>query len=264
MNTKDLLVERKGHIATVTLNRPEKLNALSSALLLEIEAVALEFRDDVETRVVIFNGAGKHFSAGADLSDPARKARADAPLVEKRRAMRVGHRAVRALFEMDQITIAAIHGAAVGGAVVLAAAMDFRIGSEDCFAYVAEINLGMNLNWLGLPLLVHHVGPSRAKRMAILGQKEKAQTLLDWGFLDEVVPRDRLMERALEIAEAYAAQPPVPAQMIKRSVNAISSALDQSIMHMDFDQYLLATSGEDHAEAVQAFFDKRKPVFRGN
>jgi len=108
------------------------------------------------------------------------------------------------------------------------------------------------------------IGPARAKRMVILGNKEKAETLLNWGFLDEVVAENQLLARAMEMAEAYAAQPPIAAQMVKRSVNAISSALDQAIMHMDTDQYLYATSGEDFQEAIQAYIEKRKGMFKGN
>ena len=81
----------------------------------------------------------------------------------------------------------------------------------------------MNLQWVALPLCVHLIGPSRAKRMIGLGQREDAETLLRWGFYDELAPADRLMERALAMAEEYASRPPLPAQMIKQSVNAIVS-----------------------------------------
>ena len=104
-----LQVIREGHVATVTLNRPEKLNALSVALMEEIEHVAGTFREDAETRVVIFTGAGKHFTAGADLSDPEREKRMKATLTERRRALGIGPRMTRALLEIDPITIAAVN-----------------------------------------------------------------------------------------------------------------------------------------------------------
>lgn len=121
----------------------------------------------------------------------------------------------------------------------------------------------MNLMWLGLPLCVRLVGPAKAKRMVILGHEERAPTLLEWGFLDEVVPRQTLVERALELATRYAAQPPVQAQMIKRSINMLVSALDPAIMHMDFDQFQLATASEDAREARSAQAENREASFSG-
>lgn len=263
MDYKNLIVERSGPIAVVTLNRPEQLNALSTDLMEEMCAVAEGFGDDLETRVVIFTGAGKHFSAGMDLKDPRRAAVINESVLARQRQFAVGPRMIRKLIEISQITIAAIHGVALGGGACITTALDFRIGTDDCRAGYPEINLGIPLSWISLPLCVHLVGPARAKRMVILGQKEEARTLLDWGFLDEVVPGDKLMERATQMAGEYAARAPIAAQMIKRSINAVTNALDQSIMHMDTDQVLLAQSTRDFGEAIGAFFEKRKPEFKG-
>ena len=264
MEYKDLIVKRSGHIAVVTFNRPDKLNALSLDLHEEIQTVARAFNEDAVTRVVIFTGKGKDFSSGADLSDPRKMEQAQDSLLLKLRHSKTGHLTIRSIFEMDQITIAAVNGHALGGGACIASACDFRIGAENCLIGYPEVSLAMNLSWMALPLCVHLIGPARAKRMVILGNKENADTLLKWGFLDEVVPEDQLVNRAMEMAEAYAAQPPIAAQMVKRSVNAISSALDQAIMHMDSDQYLYATSGEDFQEAIQAFIEKRKGIYKGN
>ena len=263
MDYENLTVEKRCRIAVVTLNRPDALNALSADLMKEIEKVCEEFQEDVETRVVIFTGAGKYFSAGVDLKDPKRIVGGQTSGLLRQRHFHIGPRIIKKLLDMNQITIAAINGGALGGAACIVSALDFRIGDEGCFVSYPEINLGIPLSWVGLPLCVHLVGPARAKRFVILGHKEKAQTLLEWGFLDEVVPKDKLIEKAIEMAEEYAAQPPIAAQMIKRSVNAISSALDQAIMHMDTDQVLLAQNTEDFVEGVGAFLGKRKPEFKG-
>lgn len=263
MSYELVTIERNNHIATVSLNRPEKLNALSLDLMEELVQVADEFQEDTDTRVVIFTGAGKHFSAGADLNDPRRASLMNQPFVARRRTTHIGQRLIRRLQEIEQITIAAINGGALGGAACIVTALDFRIGSDDSFVSYPEINLGMNLSWLGLPLCAHLVGPARAKRLIILGEKEQANTLLQWGFLDKVVPRAELLKAANDMAADYAAKPPVAAQMIKRSINVVSSALDHAIMHMDTDQFLLTTSTEDFQEASLAYFEKRTPVFRG-
>jgi len=261
MEYRYIQIERGGDIATVTFNRPKVANALNAGHIEEIEHAALSFREDIETRVVVFTGAGKHFTSGADLNE--RVAEGDL-LSAMRRKRRIGQRCIQALLDMDQITIAAWTGAAMGGGACVATALDFRIGADDCFMSYPEILIGVPLMWQALPLCVHLVGPARAKRLVIGGEHVRAPTLLEWGVLDEMAGRDAVMERAMEWARHYAAQPPIAAQMIKRSVNAITGALDRSIMHMDFDQHLLASHSEDAAAAIRSYRENTPRVFKGN
>jgi enoyl-CoA hydratase/carnithine racemase len=261
MEYKHLLIEKRDdHIAIVTLNRPDHLNTLNSTLKSEIEHLTEEFQRDTETRVVIFTGAGKYFSGGADLKEPP----VPSTLLEQTRAKQSGPRMIRKIFMMDQITIAAINGGAFGGGACIVSACDFRIGSEDSMAGFPESRLGMNLSWISVPLVTHLIGPTNAKEMIILGKNIDAQTLLKWGFLSEIVPRENLLERAIEIAKEYVEMPPIPAQMIKKSINHIIGALDQAIMHMDADQHSLTMRTEDLREGIAAFFDKRKGNYKGN
>ena len=257
-----LSVVRKDTVTTVTLNRPDALNALNTPLMSEIEQVSRSFLDDEQTRVVVFMGEGKHFSAGADLKQP--RAQEESSLLMRRRQAGLGARMIRAIFEINQVTICAIQGVALGGAACIATACDFRIGSDDCKVGYPEVNLGINLMWQSLPLVVRLVGPARAKRMIMLGRHEDAQTLLTWGFLDEVVPRTGLAAAAMRLAETYSRQPPIAVQMIKQSINAVSAAMDDAIMHMDTDQNILTTMTEDRSEGIKAFFEKREPEFKGN
>jgi enoyl-CoA hydratase/carnithine racemase len=262
MSYEHLIIERKGHVALVTFNRPAKANALNYEHLAEIESAALSFRDDAETRVVIFTGAGTHFSSGADLTDPGTAFQG--PLSLRRRRSRIGERAIQALYGIDQITIAAWNGAAMGGGACITTALDFRIGAEDCFMQYPEVDIGVNLMWKSLPLITHLVGPARAKRLVAGGERIQASDLLAWGVLDQQVPRVELLDAASALAERYVNKPPVAVQMIKQSVNQIVSALDEAVMHMDVDQNLLAQSAEDRQTAVRAYLNKTEPTFTGN
>ena len=252
---------RVDRVTIVRLNRPKVMNALNSVIMEEIESVSRSFLHDEQTRVVVFAGNGKHFSSGADLKpsapDPGRS------LLQTRRDAGLGARMIRAICEINQVTIAAVQGAALGGGACIPTACDFRIGTTDSFCGYPEVNLGINLMWRALPLCVRLIGPARAKRMIMLGEKIDAATLLEWGFLDQVVERKDLDIAATDLANRYANQPPIAVQMIKQSINAVSSALDDAVMHMDTDQNLLTASTEDRKEGINAFFEKRPPEFHG-
>ena len=262
MDYENLLVEQMEHVALVTFNRPEKANALNYAHLAEIEHLALSLRDEADIRVIIFTGTGKHFSSGADLTDPGTEYQG--PLVLRRRKNRMGERVINALLAIDQITIAAWNGGALGGGACITTACDFRIGAEDCFMQYPEIDIGMNLQWKSLPLITHLVGSARAKRLVAGGERIHAQTLFEWGVLDEIVPLDDLFPKAKRLAEFYASKSPVAVQMIKKSINTITGALDQSIMHMDSDQHMVASASADSKEAVRSYLHKAKPTFTGD
>ncbi len=262
MDYKYITIEHQGHVASVTFNRPQKANALNYAMLVEIEHAALAFREDIKTRVVVFTGAGKHFSSGFDLTDP--NTEFTGPMLQRRRRHRIGARAISALHNMDQITIAAWNGAAMGGGACIPTALDFRIGTKTSVMRYPEVDLGVNLMWHSLPLCVHLVGPARAKRLVVGGELITAPTMLEWGLLDEVVSQDQLIEKTRDLALFYSAKPPIAAQMIKRSINRISGALDQSIMDMDADQNLLTRSTKDMSEAIRAYLAKEEPVFKGD
>lgn len=254
-------VEREAFVARVIFNRPEASNALNVGLMSEIEAVSRSFLDDEKTRVVIFLGEGKHFTAGADLKQARDK---DETMLMRRRNSGLGARMIRAIQEINQITIAAIQGAALGGGACIATACDFRIATKTSFCGYPEVNLGINLMWQSLPLCVRLIGPARAKRMIMLGRKETAATLLEWGYVDEVVPDSELHSAVDDLAQQYARQPPIAVQMIKQSINAVSGALDNAVMHMDADQNILSALTQDQREGIKAFFEKREPVFKGD
>ena len=152
----------------------------------------------------------------------------------------------------------------MGGGACIATACDFRIGADNCFIQYPEIDIGVNLMWKSLPLIVNLVGPARAKQLVVGGIRLEADSLLAWGILDDLVSSNDLLDKALELAKFYAEKPPIAAQMIKQSINSYSNALTQSIMHMDVDQNLFASATEDRKEAISSYLEKTKPKFTGN
>ena len=254
---------RDGHIATVTINRAERRNAVTAQMMQELERISREFIHDEQTRVVIFRAEGKDFSVGADLS-ASPSARTEASILMRRRAAEFGGQLMRSMQEIHQPTICAVQGIATGAGGCITTACDFRVADTTARIGYGEVKLGINLMWNAVPICVHLVGPARAKQMIMTGKLFDAATLERWGFLDEVVAPGELDAAARAMAETYAALPPNSVQMIKASINHVAGALDRAIMHMDADQWLLATMTGDYKEAVGAFFEKRPPNFTGN
>lgn len=262
MSEGNFRLVQHGHIVTITLDRPEKRNALTAASLMQLKGMAEALADNPEARAVIFRAEGKDFSVGADIGGMGSGAEPP-PTVQVRRTAESGGRLMRAIREIHQPTICVIQGIATGGAACIATACDFRIGTPDARIGYGEVKLGINLMWHALPLAIQTVGLSRAKRMVMTGALFDAETMQDWGFFDQVVALEQRDDAALAMAETYAALPPIAVQMIKRSANAYAGALDQSIMHADTDQWLLGTRSADFKEGVGAFFEKRAARFTG-
>lgn len=253
----------EGRVAIVTLARGDGLNALSVEAMLALTSTALRLREDASTSAVVLTG-DPVFSAGVDLADPALAARAAAPLIERRELMRIGPDLCAAWEGLDQVTIAAVEGFCIGGALALAAACDFRIAGQGAHFRLPEIPLGMNMSWRSQPRLVNLIGPARTKQLVIFGERVAAPEALAWGLIEEMTPNGAALEAAMTMARKAAALPPVAARMAKRAISQIAAALNPLGAYMDGDQYALAALSEDHREAVAAFFEKRPGKFTGN
>jgi enoyl-CoA hydratase/carnithine racemase len=264
MAEPNITLNRAGAIATVTINCAERRNAITNEMMEMLATIANDFAKDEQTRAVIFRGEGTDFSVGADLKQPRFQGQASASLLMRRRAAELGATLMRAVQEIHQPTICAVQGIATGAGACIASACDFRIGADDARVGYGEVKLGINLMWNALPVCVHLIGPARAKQMIMTGKLFDAATLERWGFFDALAPASELSTMARKWAETYASLPPLAVQMIKRSINQVSGALDRAIMHMDADQWLLASQSDDFREGVAAFFDRRKPDFKGN
>jgi len=263
-----LSVERglgpEGRIAVVRFDRGDGINALSPEAMRQLTDVARSFEDDGDTSVVVLTGSARAFSAGFDLKDPEGRSRKDMDLGTLRRHVRVGPRLTRAWQEMEQVTIGAIEGFAIGGGVALAVALDFRVMASDAHLRVPEIALGMSMSWQSIPRMLHLMGPARTKQAVIIADERiSAQEAREWGLVEQVAEPGRAFEAAMALAEKVARQPPIAVSMTKLTVNRLAHALDDLTSHMDGDQFVLASMSEDHKEGVSAFLERRKPKFRG-
>ena len=268
MSEQCVTIERglgpEGRIARVTLDRGNRLNALSPDAMRQLRAAADSFEDDLSTSVVVLAGRVDGFSAGFDLKDPEGAKRAALPLGERRRALRIGPAMCRAWYEMEQVTIAAIEGHCIGGGVALSVSLDFRTCGQSAHFRVPEVELGMNMSWGSLPRILQLIGPARTKQAIILASdKISAAEAYDWGLVEKVVPDGQVLAEAMSFAARIAAMPPLPVGMVKTSVNRLSGALDDLAAHMDGDQYAITNTSDDHREGVAAFLERRKPRFQG-
>ena len=238
---KFLKLEKRNKISYVSFTRTKSLNALNSQTLRELIDLNKELESDSKTKVIVYRAEGKNFSAGADIKEKQKK-------LSKLELWKsnLGKEAIESILNINQITIASLRGYCLGGAACIAAACDFRVASETTLVAYPEIDLGMNLNWFGLPLLLRLIGPSKTKKMVISGEIEVANDLLKWGFIDDLFKDEELDKKTVALAKKYASKSALPAQMIKRSVNALTYQVDKAIMHMDYDQFLL--SREFHKE----------------
>lgn len=259
----NLLVSRTGPIVTVTLNRPEARNALSTALMQELTDLARALQRRTDVLAVILTGGERNFSAGADLTDVG--ARTTAPsLMQVRERIAVGPDMCRAWEEIEAVTIVAIEGYCIGGGCALAVACDFRIMGQGAYLRLPEVPLGINMSWRSIPRITTLAGPSRAKRFVMFGEPADATTCLSWGLADEVTKAGEALQVAGDWARKVAALPPLPVRMTKEAVNGAANALHHATSFMDRDQYLLTARTDDFREGARAFFEKRPGAFKGD
>jgi enoyl-CoA hydratase/carnithine racemase len=232
-------VAADGRIARLTLDRPDRLNALSRELLRELVVRCAEL-DRLEPAVVIVAGSGRAFSAGFDLGDFA----APEPGLSAEAAADLGRAATDALEQVRAVTIAAIHGHCIGGGVVLASACDLRVAAADARFAIPEIDLGIPLAWGGIPRLVRELGPARTRELVMTGSAFGAADAEAYGFVNRVVPADELAAAVDALAATVAAKPRAALRATKQQVRIAAEALVPT-HHTDADAVLLAAAPHD-------------------
>ena len=270
--TDQLLCEIEAGVATITLNRPDKRNALSNELTPALRRVLLDADTDPTVRCVVITGAGRAFCSGGDVSGMGGNASpppmaSDAPkrtIDDAIRNLQQGQETLTLrLFDLSKPTIAALPGAAAGAGMSIALACDLRIAAQSAFITTAFANIGLSGDYGGSWLLTRLVGPSRAKELYYTSRRVGADEGLALGIFNEVVADDELMARTQTLAGSIASGPPIALRYMKENLNRAVGADLRSALAMEADRMVRCTRTDDHKEAVQAFMAKRKPTFRG-
>jgi enoyl-CoA hydratase len=247
-----VLVSEDG-VATLTLDRPAKLNAIGPEMLTELERLLTRIDVDPTVRAAIVTGCGSRaFSVGADVNAWS----ALEPLDMWRKWIRDGHRVLKRLEQLRQPAIAAINGYAFGGGLELALAADIRVASESATFALPETKIGTLPGWAGTKRLPELIGVARAKQMIFAGSRIDASTAERWGLVNEVVAPDALMDRCRELASQIAANAPVSVQLAKAILNGDESAPEAFAG-------ALAAGTEDGRAGLSSFREKRPPRFSG-
>ena len=261
MSEPHVLYRTEGHIAIITLNRPEAKNAFSPEMITLWRQFLEEAKADDEVRVIIVTGKGDTFCSGGDIRDMAEgKLR----LWDMKKFLWDGvHRIVLALEDLDKPVIAAINGAAMGAGLDMAIQCDLRVCSDRARLGESYILLGLVPGDGGAYFLPRVVGIAKALELLFTGDVLSPQEALNIGLVNRVVPHERLMEETMILAEKIADKPPLATRMMKRAVYQAQRSTLRS--HLDYisSQLALLSETEDHQEAARAFLEKRKPRFVG-
>ncbi len=259
MGYQNLLYALEGAVATVTINRPDKLNALNRATVAELEQVVGEIERDEQVRAVIVTGAGeKAFVAGADINELA----ALAPIEAARFAAR-GQRLFRRLELLPKPVIAAINGFALGGGLELAMACTFRLASENARLGQPEIKLGILPGYGGTQRLPRLVGKGAALALLLTGDPIPAQEAYRIGLVQQVVPQAELLATARQWVARILANGPLAAGLLLEAVQLGLEMPLEEAMAFEAAQFGLSCSTEDMRECTRAFLEKRQAQFRG-
>ncbi|ODA38990.1 short-chain-enoyl-CoA hydratase [Desulfosporosinus sp. BG] len=259
MEYSNLLLEKNGAVAVLTINRPKALNALNSDTLSELSTALDELGRDSSVKAVILTGSGeKAFVAGADISQMK-----DFNALEGRLFAQLGQATFRKIELLPQPVIAAINGFALGGGCELALACDIRLASENAKFGQPEVTLGLTAGFGGTQRLPRLVGTGLASELLFTGDIIDVQEAYRIGLVNHVYPLDTLMEEAQKLAKRIAGRAPAAVQLSKSAIQrGVNMDLD-SAQAFEATAFGLTCSTQDQTEGCTCFVEKRKPVFEG-
>lgn len=279
--TEQLVLERlEDGVLTLTLNRPERLNALNPPLMRALTDAIKSAAVNHHARVVVLTGAGKAFCAGGDIAgkpekkeQSAEELAAAAERAAKRPPDNVAARiewlrgnmeAARILYEMGKPTIAMIRGATVSVGMALAAACDFRVVSERASFTTAFVKVGLTGDYGASYFLTRLLGGARARELMLLSDTIDARQAEAMGMVSRLVPDGELETATMELARRLASGPPVTYRFMKKNLAAAAESTLADMLDLEATHMVLAAQTADHREAVKAFAEKRPPVFHGS
>jgi enoyl-CoA hydratase/carnithine racemase len=256
--TKDLLVDVQNGVAVLTMNRPEVHNAISMNMRKLLGESLDSLNEDDTVRVLILTGKGKSFCAGVDLKE--RKGMSDKEVRKLRERGPINQMKIINLYKP---VIAAINGNALAGGLELALACDMRISSDNAVFGLPEIGLGIIPGGGGTQLLPGLIGDAHAREMVLTGVRIDAATAERWGLVSLVVPGEELMEKAMVLASKMKDYSPIALKNAKKALNRSREVGLMEGFVFEAQAYLSCINTKDRVEALQAFAEKRKPVFKG-
>jgi 2-(1,2-epoxy-1,2-dihydrophenyl)acetyl-CoA isomerase len=262
MADEAVVLTQEGSVATLELNRPEKLNALDESVTAGLASALSAVAREPSVRAVVITGAGRGFCAGGDIHKMTELKTAH--LSETfRNFLETGHDLVRQIRQLPKPVLASVNGPAAGGGMNLALACDLRIASDRATFMQAFVRIGLHPDWGGTFFLPRLIGVGRAVEMFFLGEAMGAEEAHRMGVVNFLVPHDQLAAETRKLAERLAEAPPLPVGLVKQALyEHLETRLDL-MMGYEVSAQMRCFESEDFAEGLKAFLEKRKPDFKG-
>ena len=262
METETVLLEINERVATVTLNKPDKLNAFDHAMMQDVCGVLHRLAEDPEVRCLVLTGAGRGFCAGGDISAMATLTGAEVATDPVAR-LRDDEEASRLLHEMPKPTIAMVNGAAAGAGLSIALSCDIRIAAESARFGTAFARVGFSGDFGGTWIMQRLVGPAKARELYFTADLIDAREAERIGLVNRTVPDDRLREETMSLARRIASGPPIALARMKRNMNLALTSDFPTLLDAEAEGQIRTGLTQDHRDAVRAFLEKRPPTFQG-